>query len=157
MSDCGDTINSDHTSDAGRNSIGGGDGGGVNGDDNNSNDGDNNDSSNVGDGSSDDEGGDCNNGSDGNDSGDDDRGIQNRNIELRDIDIEHFLLRTLKNKVTFGWSREETLVQLRSVCELLHDNRIPYSTWYSVIRNLKHIGYQPAQILKICFGEDHVT
>jgi hypothetical protein len=116
--DGSDITNGDggHTSDTGRNNIGSGDGGGVNGDDNDSNDGDNNDNSNVGDGSS---GGDCNNGGDGDDSGDHHRGIQNINVELMDIEIEHFLLRTLKNKVTFGLSGEETLVQLRTVFQFV--------------------------------------
>ena len=76
---------------------------------------------------------------------------------LTDNDIDRLVLRTLKNKVKFGSSRDATLSQLRSVFELTHDQRIPYDSWACVIKKLKDLGYEPVKAMKICINEDHVT
>ena len=72
-------------------------------------------------------------------------------------DLERFLLRTLKAKVNYGWSREETLAQLRNFFEYTQDENVPHQNWQSVVRFLKEIGYEDPKCRKICFGEDHVV
>ena len=93
----------------------------------------------------------------GDDSPDPNDGIDHAERRLTDDDINRLVLRTLKNKVKFGSSRDETLSQLQSVFELTHDDRIPYNSWACVIKKLKDLGYEPVKALKICINEDHVT
>jgi hypothetical protein len=67
--------------------------------------------------------------------------------EVENKRIEKFILRTLKAKVKFGWSREEALQQLQNFYEHEQNDKIPYKSWHKVIEFLKHIGYKGFQSL----------
>ena len=73
-----------------------------------------------------------------------------------DIQLREFILRLLKDKVRFGWSRAETLSQLQSFFELTNDQRIPHKDWEAVLKFLKNIGYESARLYKVCMAKDHV-
>ena len=60
----------------------------------------------------------------GDDSPDPNDRIDHAERRLTDDDINRLVLQTLKNKVKFGSSRDETLSQLQSVFELTHDDRM---------------------------------
>ena len=66
-------------------------------------------------------------------------------------------MRTLKSKVKFGWSHNETLAQLQSVFDLTHDERIPYKCWPHVLKKLEELGYKPAEKHKVCIHQNHVN
>ena len=70
--------------------------------------------------------------------------------------IKKYVLRTLKNKVRFGWSREETLSQLDNFYEYSLDEDIPHKSWQEVKAFLKTIGYHDPTVHKVCLAEDHV-
>ncbi|KXJ19010.1 hypothetical protein AC249_AIPGENE10997 [Exaiptasia diaphana] len=74
----------------------------------------------------------------------------------RNDSIEKFIMRTLKLKVKFGWSREETLHQLSNFYEYAQDDRIPHGDWQGVMKFLKGIGYDDPRVYKICCANDHV-
>ena len=77
-------------------------------------------------------------------------------LDVGNDKITDFVLRTLLSKVNYGWSQEETMVQIRNFYEVLGDERIPHKNWQSVIGFLKKLGYQEPRHYKICCANDHV-
>ena len=62
----------------------------------------------------------------------------------------------MKNKVRFGWSREETLSQLENFYEYSLDEDIPHKSWQEEKEFLKTIGYHDPTVHKVYLAEDHV-
>ena len=60
---------------------------------------------------------------------------------------------TLHNTNTSGIRNGVTATQHFSVIAWCKS----HTSWGSVIRKLKDIGYEPAEVFKVCIGEDHVT
>lgn len=77
-------------------------------------------------------------------------------IDVGEDKIKEFVLRTLISKVNHGWSREETMAQIRNFYEVLNDERIPHKNWQDVLKFLKTLGYQEPRHYKICCGDDHI-
>ena len=70
--------------------------------------------------------------------------------------IKKSVLRIVRDKVKFGWSRTECLSQLQNLYDLTEDERIPHSTWIKVVSFLKILGYKEARKHKICIARNHV-
>ena len=77
-------------------------------------------------------------------------------VDVGEDKIKEFVLRTLISKVNHGWSREETMAQIRNFYEVLTDGRIPHKNWHAVLKLLKTLGYQEPRHYKICCGDDHI-
>jgi len=79
------------------------------------------------------------------------------NFTYENDDIEKAILRILESKVKHGWSRDETLTQVRTIYELTKDDRIPHKSWEAVLTFLKKLGYKRPKHYKVCCGATHVT
>ena len=72
-------------------------------------------------------------------------------------DLERAILRILEAKVKNGWSRSETLKEIRNIYELFKNERIPHQSWNAVLQFLRKLGYKDPQNFKVCIGKNHVT
>jgi hypothetical protein len=117
-----------------------------------SSDGDDDDDSDADD---DDDDGDDEDNDDSDDDGDEsDSGTHNCNYTGKDI--EKAILRSLESKVKNGWSREETLSEMRNLFELLKDERIPHKSWNAMMKYIRKLGYKDPTHVNVCCGTDHV-
>ena len=77
--------------------------------------------------------------------------------DISDDSLTKYILRILRSKVTYGWSREQALNELLSMFNFVGDKRIPYKNWGHVLQFIKNIGYEEAKHCKICITTDHVV
>ena len=71
--------------------------------------------------------------------------------------INKSVLRVVRDKTRYGWSRVECLSQLQNLRELTGDDRIPSSSWNQVMSFLRNLGYEDPKTFKLCISDNHVT
>ena len=93
-------------------------------------------------------------------SGDDDGDQEDCNhhqVLITADNINKAILRIIRDKIKYGWSRPECLSQLRNLFDLTGDNRIPHSSWSNVLNYLKQLGYVSPKEYKVCIHNTHVN
>ena len=67
------------------------------------------------------------------------------------------ILRIVRDKVEYGWSQPECLLQLHNLFDLTGGRQIPHEKWDQVTAFLQTLGYNGTKAYEMCISDTHVS